>query len=56
LSGSAGASTMGKKCLVLVVDNLTINGTGSVFANNTECEQAGLHTQPGGGSRGTLVN
>jgi Flp pilus assembly protein TadG len=56
LSGSAGASTMGKKCLVLVVDNLTINGTGSVFANNSECGQAGLHTQPGGGSRGTLVN
>jgi hypothetical protein len=56
LSGSAGASTMGKKCLVLVVDNLTINGTGSVFANNTECGLAGLQTQPGGGSRGTLVN
>jgi hypothetical protein len=56
LSGSAGASTMGKKCLVLVVDNLTINGTGSIFANNTECGLAGLQTQPGGGSRGTLVN
>ena len=55
LSGSAGASTMGAKCFELVADNLTINGTGSVFANDTQCAAAGL-TQIGGGSRGTLVN
>jgi hypothetical protein len=55
LSGSAGASTSGAKCLMLVVDNMTINGTGSIFANNTECDKAGLN-QMGGGSRGTLVN
>jgi Flp pilus assembly protein TadG len=55
LSGSAGASTSGAKCFMLVVDHLTINGTGSVFAGNTECEKAGL-TQMGGGSRGTLVD
>jgi hypothetical protein len=55
LSGSAGASTSGAKCFMLVVDHLTINGTGSVLANDTECVQAGLN-QMGGGSRGTLVN
>ena len=55
LSGSAGASTSGAKCFALVVDNLTINGTGSVFANDTQCAAAGL-TQIGSGARGTLVN
>lgn len=55
LSGSSGASTSGAKCFELVVDSLTINGTGSVFANNTECVAAGL-SPIGGGSRGTLVN
>jgi Flp pilus assembly protein TadG len=55
LSGSAGASTSGAKCFMLVIDHLTINGTGSVLANDTECAKAGLN-QMGGGSRGTLVN
>lgn len=54
-SGSAGASTTGAKCFELVVDNLTINGTGSIFANDTQCAAAGLN-QIGGGSRGILVN
>jgi hypothetical protein len=40
---------------MLVVDHITINGTGSVLANDTECAKAGLN-QMGGGSRGTLVN
>jgi hypothetical protein len=40
---------------VLVTDNLTINGTGSIFGNDTQCAVAGL-TQPQGGRRGTLVN
>ncbi|MBV9396324.1 MAG: hypothetical protein JOZ84_18185 [Methylobacteriaceae bacterium] len=55
LSGSAGASTSGAKCFMLVVDHLTINGTGSVLANDTDCTQAGLN-QMGGAPRGTLVN
>lgn len=55
LSGSAGASTSGAKCFALVVDNITINGTGSVFANDTQCAAAGL-SLIGSGARGTLVN
>jgi len=33
LSGAIGASTNGKKCFILVVDNITINGTGNMFSN-----------------------
>jgi hypothetical protein len=39
----------------MVVDNLTINGTGSIFANDNQCASAGLKL-PTGGNRGTLVN
>jgi Flp pilus assembly protein TadG len=55
LSGAVGKSGQGSNCFELVVDNLTINGTGSIFANDTQCAAAGL-TQPRGGHRGTLVN
>ena len=26
----------------MVVDNITVSGTGAIFANNTQCVQAGL--------------
>jgi len=55
LSGAVGKSSQGASCFDLVVDNITINGTGNIFANDTGCSSAGL-TQPGGGHRGTLVN
>jgi Flp pilus assembly protein TadG len=55
MSGAVGKSSQGASCLVLVTDNITINGTGSIFANNNQCSSAGL-TTPQGGHRGTLVN
>jgi hypothetical protein len=55
LSGAVNKSSHGATCFELVVDNITINGTGSIFANDNQCASAGL-TQPRGGHRGTLVN
>ena len=54
-SGAVNKSSNGASCFELVVDNITINGTGSIFANDNQCPSAGL-TQPQGGHRGTLVN
>ena len=53
MSGAVNKSSSGSTCFVLVVDNITINGTGSIFANNSQCGSAGL-TEPY--TRGTLVN
>jgi hypothetical protein len=55
LSGAVSKSSQGSSCFALVVDNITINGTGSIFANDNQCSSAGV-TQPGGGHRGTLVD
>jgi hypothetical protein len=55
LSGAVNKSSKGATCFALVVDNLTINGTGSIFANDNQCSSTGLN-QPRGGHRGTLVN
>jgi len=55
LSGAVNKSGYGASCFVLVVDNLTVNGTGSIFSNNTQCASGGL-SAPQGGSRGMLVN
>jgi hypothetical protein len=55
VSSPIGKSSQGANCFVLVTDNITINGTGSIFANDTQCPSAGL-TTPQGGHRGTLVN
>jgi hypothetical protein len=55
LSGAVNKSSQGATCFELVVDNITINGTGSIFANDNQCTSAGL-TQPRGGHRGKLVN
>ena len=55
LSGAVNKSSQGQYCFSMVVDNLTINGTGSIFANDTQCNQQGL-TMPQGNDRGRLVN
>jgi hypothetical protein len=55
MSGAVNKATNGLNCLGMTVDNLLINGTGSIFANNTQCSAAGLNL-PMGGNRGTLVN
>jgi hypothetical protein len=55
LSGAVGKSSKGQTCFELVVDNVTINGTGAIFANDSQCAAAGLN-QIKGGSRGLLVN
>jgi Flp pilus assembly protein TadG len=58
LSGAVNKSGTGANCFDLVVDNITINGTGDILANDTQqsCAAAGLNTQIQGGNRGTLVN
>jgi Flp pilus assembly protein TadG len=58
LSGAVNKSSNGESCFNLVVDNITINGTGDIYANNDQksCKNAGMNTQIQGGNRGTLVN
>ena len=59
LSGAVNKSSNGQSCFVMVIDELTINGTGDVLSGNTgsNCDKAGLSTPyatiPG---RGQLVN
>jgi Flp pilus assembly protein TadG len=55
LSGAVNKSSAGQACFELVVDNVTINGTGDIFKNDTQCATAGLN-QTKGGNRGMLVN
>ncbi len=56
-SGAVNKSSNGASCFGLVVDNITINGTGDIFANDTQCSSAGLTLpQALSGHRGTLVN
>ncbi len=55
ISGAVGKSGTGANCFALVDDNITINGTGSIFANDTQCAAAGL-APPSGGTRGGLTN
>jgi len=52
-SGYIGKATNGLSCLVLVVDSLTINGTGAML-NNGDCEAQGL-TPPTGPPHSKLV-
>ena len=55
LSGAVNKSSQGLRCFELVMDNLTVNGTGDIFANDDQCDAAGLN-QTRGGNRGMLVN
>jgi hypothetical protein len=54
-SGAVNKSTNGYSCFALVVDNVTINGTGSIL-DEGQCQQAGL-VQPNNSvpSRAKLV-
>jgi hypothetical protein len=54
-SGAVNKSSTGQTYFTMVVDNITINGTGSIFANDTQCQAAGL-TQRQSAGRGQLVN
>ena len=54
-SGAVNKSSQGQACFEMVVDNITINGTGSIYQNDTQCSIAGLN-QTRGGNRGMLVN
>lgn len=51
---SSNASSGKALCFELVVADLTINGTGDIFANDTQCSAAGL--AGAGLIRGQLVN
>jgi hypothetical protein len=55
LSGAVNKSSLGLRCFEMVMDNLTVNGTGDIFANDDQCAAAGLD-QTRGGNRGMLVN
>jgi Flp pilus assembly protein TadG len=55
LSGAVNKSSTGLQCFEIVVDNITVNGTGDIFANDNQCAAAGLN-QTRGGTRGKLVN
>jgi Flp pilus assembly protein TadG len=55
LSGAVNKASQGSRCFELVVDNVTVNGTGDIFQNDDQCAAAGLN-QTKGGSRGMLVN
>ncbi len=54
-SGAVNKASNGLLCFGMVVKNITINGTANIFANDSQCQAAGL-TLPSGGNRGTLVN
>ncbi|HEV2363874.1 MAG TPA: pilus assembly protein TadG-related protein [Caulobacteraceae bacterium] len=56
LSGAINHATHGLSCFLLVDDNLTINGTGSIFSNpQGQCAQAGYRQIMGETMRETLV-
>jgi hypothetical protein len=55
LSGAVNKSSQGQSCFEMVVDNVTVNGTGDIFKGDTQCGAAGLN-QTKGGNRGMLVN
>ncbi len=54
-SGAVNKSSQGARCFTMVIDNITVNGTADIFANDNQCNLAGLK-QPWGGNRGKLVN
>ncbi|KFG70789.1 hypothetical protein JH26_02185 [Microvirga sp. BSC39] len=41
-SGAVNKSSSGNSCFSLVVDNLTVNGTGLILSNGSDCMDAGL--------------
>jgi len=41
-SGAVNKSSSGNSCFSLVVDNLTVNGTGHILSNGDDCPAAGL--------------
>ncbi len=42
VSGAIGKSSSGNSCFILVVDSLTVNGTGQILVNGADCPAAGL--------------
>ena len=56
LSGAVSKASNGASCFGLVVGDLTINGTGYIFANDTQMLYPAGLALPTGGHRGTLVN
>ena len=51
-SGAVNKSSNGQLCFVLVVSDITVNGTGSILPNDSACRQAGLGMPA---ARGALV-
>lgn len=59
ISGAVNKASNGSNCFVLVMDEVTINGTGDILSGDTSagCSAAGLHVPSASvPSRGQLVN
>jgi len=54
-SGAVNKSSNGSSCFLLVAWTLLVNGTGNIFANNTDCANAGLPVPSSAGARAVLV-
>ena len=54
-SGVVNKSANGASCFVLVAYTILVNGTGSIFANNTQCAAAGLSPPSTTSTREKLV-
>ena len=47
LSGAVNKSANGAQCMLMVVDNITVNGTGGIFAKDTEMRRGRSHQSTG---------
>jgi Flp pilus assembly protein TadG len=55
LSGAVSKGSNGLRCFGMTVGTILLNGTASIFKDDTQCKAAGL-ALPTGGHRGDLVN
>lgn len=54
-SGIVNKSSNGSSCFMLISYTILVNGTGTIFANNSGCETAGLDPPSSGGSTVTRL-
>ncbi len=54
-SGAVNKSSSGVTCFAMVIDNITINGTANIFANNSQCGSLNFGL-PSSGGLAQLVN
>lgn len=54
-SGAVNKSANGSSCFLLIANTILVNGTGKIFANNTQCASAGLTPPSSASARTKLV-